>query len=251
MPEISSYKMNVSCDKEKLFEALACRIKDIACKTVEEQGVFSMALSGGNTPKGLYTRLALYDDTEFPWERTYLFLGDERCVPNTSAQSNYGMISKSLLSSISIPSSNVFPTIEPDKDPQLSARRYEQAIRRFFSNTQVPVFSLVLLGLGDDGHTASLFPGAEALGEEEKLFVANRVEKLDAMRLTMTMPLLAQANKIFFLVAGEEKADILSRVLASSNENVESYPSRLLLNRIKRTDTVEWYLDEACFSRLV
>lgn len=241
--------INILAEEEAIFPALASRIEDLARECIGRDGLFTMALSGGNTPRGLYSYLAREHAESFPWNKTYLFLGDERCVSHSAGESNYKMISDTLLSKISIPSTNVFPTINQDKDPQDAAKRYEQTIKRFFKDTdndgQSNVnFSLCLMGLGPDGHTASLFPGTEAVLEKEKLCVANYVENasISNYRLTLTRPVFAKARKLFFLVAGEAKAEIFAQVI---NEPERAYPSQLVVADCL-PGVVEWFVDRAC-----
>lgn len=245
--------INVAVDQAGLFVALAERITQFAHECIAEDGLFSMALSGGSTPKGLYRQMALLSEQQFPWNMTYLFLGDERCVPHSDSDSNYRMISDTLLSHISIPATNVFPTINQDKDPIESAKIYEQTLRRFFKpkdHTQLefPHFSLALMGLGEDGHTASLFPGSEALSEEKRLCVANKVKTatLDTTRLTLTRPVFARAKKVFFLVSGDSKAQIFYDVVSHPDKG---YPSQLVIGDCL-PGAVEWFVDEPC-ARLI
>lgn len=248
-----NHTINIAVDQSLLFEALAERITQFARECIAQDGLFSMALSGGSTPKGLYRQMALLSEQQFPWNMTYLFLGDERCVPHSDSDSNYKMISDTLLSHISIPSTNVFPTINQDKDPEQSAKLYEQTMRRFFkprdqTQLEFPHFSLALMGLGEDGHTASLFPGSEALNEETRLCVANKVKTatLDTTRLTLTRPVFACAKKVFFLASGDSKAKIFNDVVSHPDKG---YPSQLVIGDCL-PGAVEWFVDEPC-ARLI
>ncbi len=245
--------INIAVDQSYLFIALAERITQFARQCIAQDGLFSMALSGGSTPKGLYRQMALLSEQQFPWNMTYLFLGDERCVPHSDSDSNYKMISDTLLSNISIPSTNVFPTINQDKDPEQSAKLYEQTLRRFFkpkdqSQLEFPHFSLALMGLGEDGHTASLFPNSAALNEETRLCVANKVKTaaLDTTRLTLTRPVFAHAKKVFFLASGESKSKIFNDVVSHPEKG---YPSQLVIGDCL-PGAVEWFVDEPC-ARLI
>src|ERR1700733_13593905 len=178
--QINGFGLDIAASEDQLLADLAHSITQLANECIAKHGIFTFALSGGNTPRSLYTNLADLPEGVFPWNKTYLFLGDERCVAHDNGDSNYKMISESLLSNISIPSTNVFPTINQQKDPEEAARRYEQALRRFFklevdeesgNRAALPHFSLFLLGIGSDGHTASLFPNTPALTEDNRLFV--------------------------------------------------------------------------------
>jgi 6-phosphogluconolactonase len=245
---VNGYTVNVAADERELFEKLAAQIAEMATGEASASGLFTMLLSGGSTPRGLYETMARLDPALMPWDKTYLFLGDERCVSHSDGESNYKMVKDSLLSSITIPSTNVFPTVEQDKDPQGAAKKYEQTIRRFFNSHidegGMPDFSLALMGLGPDGHTASLFPGTDALSEEERLCVANFVPKFDSFRLTLTLPVFAHAENLFFLVAGEGKAEILKEVLLDESKG---YPSQIVAKRARRP---QWWVDEAAFKNI-
>lgn len=249
---VGGQTVNVAADERELFDLLSKRIAEMATARVSasdegQTGLFTLLLSGGSTPRGLYETMSKLPPALMPWDRTCLFLGDERCVSHSDGESNYKMVKDSLLSSISIPSTNVYPTIGQDLDPEGSASKYEQTIRRFF-NSKVdsagfPSFSLALMGLGPDGHTASLFPGTKALEESERLCVANYVPKFEAYRLTLTLPVFAHAEKVFFLVAGAAKAEILKEVLLDQSKG---YPSQL----VAKSSRTEWYVDEAAFKNI-
>ncbi|MBN8659642.1 MAG: 6-phosphogluconolactonase [Candidatus Obscuribacter phosphatis] len=243
--------LNVASDERALFDCLAERIAALANEAVQTDGFFTMLLSGGSTPRGLYQRLSQLPEGKMPWASTYLFLGDERCVGHNDGESNYKMISDSLLSRIDIPSTNVFPTIKQDSDPKESARIYDQTIRRFFKfekdeTAPMPEFDLALMGLGEDGHTASLFPGTEALEERKRICVENYVPKFAAHRLTLTMPVFAACKKVVFLVSGSKKTEIVGKVLKREGD----FPSLSVIDMCPQ-GTVEWYLDEACASSLI
>jgi 6-phosphogluconolactonase len=184
---------------------------------VKEKGQFSVALSGGSTPKSLYS-LLVNDSSlqkEVPWDQTHFFWGDERHVPPDHPESNYRMTKEAMLSKIAIPSENIHRIRAENPNAQQAAEEYEETLRTFFrlKAGELPRFDLVLLGMGLDGHTASLFPGTEALLEQRRLVVATWVEKFHTHRITMTLPVLNQAAFILFLVSGEEKAETLRQVL--------------------------------------
>jgi 6-phosphogluconolactonase len=149
------------------------------------------------------------------WDRVHLFWGDERCVPPDHLDSNYRMVQDSLLSAIQIPAENVHP-MSGEKKPPIAALQYEAELKRFFklADGALPRFDLILLGLGDDGHSASLFPGSAALNDEEHLVVADYVEKLKTMRLTLTLPVLNEGAEVVFLVAGASKAAIVKELFS-------------------------------------
>jgi 6-phosphogluconolactonase len=183
-----------------------------------ERGEFRIALSGGKTPRPVYTefgRLA----RDLPWERVRFTFGDERCVPPNDAESNFRMARESLFEPQSIPEKSIL-RMRGEIDPQLAAQEYEEALALLATQRGETIYrhDLVLLGVGDDGHTASLFPGTAALEEQVRRVVANFVPKLNAWRLTMTLPLLNQARQVAFLVGSEKNRELLERALAGDAE---------------------------------
>lgn len=198
------------------------RAKEAAARS----GRFAVALSGGSTPKALYSLLATPSFADrIPWPKVHLFWGDERCVPPDHPDSNYRMVCESLLSKVSIPSENVH-RMAGEKEPQVAAAEYQQELTAFFqlSEGTLPRFDLILLGLGEDGHTASLFPGSEALKETKRLVTANFVKNMSAYRLTLTLPVLNNAAHVFFLVAGASKAAIVEDLLGAKS-GTSNYPA--------------------------
>jgi 6-phosphogluconolactonase len=186
-----------------------------SAEAIEKSGRFSVALSGGSTPRHLYGLLAANPfRARVRWDRVHIFFGDERCVPPDDDESNYRMAREALLDKVPVPLQNVL-RMEGEIEPPTAAARYEDGLRRAFElgPGQTPRFDLVFLGLGPDGHTASLFPGTPALGETERLAVANPVEKMGSTRLTLTLPVLNAARRVVFLVAGKDKAQVLRQVL--------------------------------------
>jgi 6-phosphogluconolactonase len=199
--------------------ALADRVAGWMCTlAVAKDGPFAIALSGGSTPKALYEKLALppYRDT-FPWSRTHLFWGDERFVPHGDALSNYRMVNQALISRVPMPAGNVHAVDIEGLTPPEAARAYEGGLKSFYGADQFevsrPLFDLVLLGLGPDGHTASLFPNTEVLDERDHWVAAVIGAKAEA-RITLTYPALASSHHSAFLVAGSEKQPILERLLS-------------------------------------
>lgn len=195
----------------------ARRFATAVTNAISARGRATIALSGGSTPARLYDALAVPDDTTrlpVDWTRVHLYFGDERCVPPDHADSNYRMAREHLLERIPVPSAGVH-RIEAERDPDDAAARYEARLSEGLAPGPgaFPRFDLVLLGLGPDGHTASLFPGTAALGERTRSCVANRVPALAAMRITLTFPVLNAARDVLFLVTGSEKAAALARAL--------------------------------------
>jgi 6-phosphogluconolactonase len=191
-----------------------------------DHGRFTVALSGGNTPRALHALLAADYKDKIPWNKTHIFFGDERSVPPDHRESNFRMANEALLSKISIPPENVH-RIRAELGAEAAAKDYEGQLLQSFSSSgnSRPRFDLVLLGLGDDGHTASLFPGSTALSEKSRLVVANWVEKFNTFRITLTYPILNHAVLIIFLVSGAGKAQILSEVLHAREKK---YPAQCI-----------------------
>ena len=178
-----------------------------------ERNEFRLALSGGNTPIPIYTRLAALGH-DLPWESTRITFGDERCVPPEDRESNFRMARETLLAPAAVPEKSVL-RMRGEIDPQVAAQEYQDQLDLMATQRGEPIYrhDLILLGLGDDGHTASLFPGTVALGETIRRVVANFVPKLDAWRLTFTVPLINHARHICFLVGTAKNADLIERVL--------------------------------------
>jgi 6-phosphogluconolactonase len=233
---------------QELFEAAAEVVVQTANASVEQSGRFTIALSGGSTPKSLFNLLATNARTSLPWDRTFFFWGDERHVPPTDAESNYRMADEAMLSKIPVAAANVFRVPAENPDAGAAAEAYEQTLRKFFALPpgQMPRFDLILLGMGPDGHTASLFPGTAALAEKSRLVVANWVEKFKTHRITFTLPVLNAARCIAFLVSGTDKAPALKAVLEGDAPG-EQYPSKL----VEPTDgKLLWLVDRAAASEL-
>jgi 6-phosphogluconolactonase len=233
---------------QELFEAAAEEVVRTANQAVTERGRFTIALSGGSTPKNLYTLLATNARTSLPWDRMYFFWSDERHVPPDDPESNYRMAEEAILSKIPVAAGNVFRVPAENPDAAAAAEAYEQTLRKFFAVEagQVPRFDLILLGMGPDGHTASLFPETAALREKSRLVVANRVEKLKTSRITFTLPLLNAARCVAFLVSGTDKASALHEVL-EGNAQGEQYPAKLVQ---PGDGKLIWFLDRAAASGL-
>jgi len=217
-------------------------------EAVGQRGRFTIALAGGSTPKSLYNLLATNARTTLPWDRMFFFWGDERHVPPTDPESNYRMADEAMLSKVPVPPGNVFRIKTENPEAAAAAEDYEKTIRKFFALEagQFPRFDLILLGMGPDGHTASLFPGTTALQEKLRLVVANWVEKMKTHRISLTLPVLNAARCVTFLVSGTDKAPALKAVL---EENVppEQYPAKL----IKPSDgKLIWLIDRAAASQL-
>jgi len=227
-------------DADALARAAAGRFVEAAQAAVKASGRFSVALAGGNTPRKVYELLSGDEfSPRVDWARRHIFFGDERCVPPDHSESNYRMAQETLLSRVPVPPENVH-RIEGVGDPAENARAYEDELRSFFGDVEWPEFDLVLLGLGDDGHTASLFPYTPALDAGGAWVAANRVEKLGALRITLTAPAISHARHVLFLVSGRSKASRLAEVVRGNFE-----PERLPAQSIRPVaGELEWFVDE-------
>ncbi len=237
-------------DRAALARDAARRFVTLAHTAIESRGRFTVALSGGSTPRDLYALLAMPEfATQVDWTRVHFFWGDERAVPPNHADSNYRMAREALLSKISVPDPNVH-RIHAELVPDDAAREYESELRNFFQSqdTQVnlPSFDLILLGLGTDGHTASLFPHTNVLDETERWVAAVYVEKLETHRITLTVPVINAAKNIVWLVAGADKADIVRAVLRDAD-----HPDDLPAQHIQPVNgDVVWLLDQVASIKL-
>jgi 6-phosphogluconolactonase len=211
--------------------AAAALFAESASKAAAARGVARIAISGGSTPKAMFALLADTNAPYFaqvPWQKLQLFWVDERCVPPTDADSNYRMTNEAMLSKVPLTAAQIH-RMEGELDPEVAASRYEAALRTAFrlEGAETPVFDLVLLGMGDDGHTASLFPHTAALHEMSRLVVANHVPQKDTWRITLTQPVINRAREVAFLIEGAGKADVLHEVLQGTYDP-ETHPSQLI-----------------------
>lgn len=239
--------VTVVASNEALAEAAAQAVAGAAEEAVSQTGRFTLALSGGSTPRRLYARLASPPfRSRIDWARLDVFWGDERCVPPDHPDSNYRLADESLLSKVPIPPEQIYRMRGEDSDPERAALDYSQELMRVFSLKpgEHPRLDLVLLGLGADGHTASLFPGSPALNENRRLAVATYAEPIKAYRLTLTLPVLNAAAQVIFLVSGVEKAEVLRAVL--QDRPSPSRPASL----VRPERGTLWFVDRAAASRL-
>jgi 6-phosphogluconolactonase len=221
--------LRVVPDPPALFQAAANEFASRAIASVKTAGRFTVALAGGSTPKSFYSLLASNDRDRLPWDKMFFFWGDERHVPPEHPESNYRMAFDALLSKVPVPAGNVFRIPAENPDANRAAEAYEQTLRDFFHPPAgtFPRFDLILLGMGPDGHAASLFPESKAVHERSRLVVANWVEKFRTDRLTLTLPVLNQASTVMFVVSGQDKAAALKEVLEGS-QPPDLYPSKLV-----------------------
>jgi 6-phosphogluconolactonase len=216
-----------------------------AVEAVSNNGKFSVALTGGNSPVQLYQLLAQSPYKEqMPWANTFIFWGDERWVPLTDEKSNAKMAFETLLNHVPVPKENIFP-MWAEQEPEEFAKQYEEIIKRHFASDN-PQFDLILLGMGDDGHTASLFPGTEVLHEQTKLVQAYYLAPQSMYRITLTAPCINAAKKIVFEVFGDSKTDALYEV-QKGEHNPDKYPSQLIQ---PTNGELIWLVDELAAKRL-
>jgi 6-phosphogluconolactonase len=198
---------------------------------VQARGLARIAISGGTTPKAMFELLADPAQpflTTIPWDKLFLYWVDERAVPADHPESNYRMTHEAMLSKVPLPADHIF-RIEGELDPEVAAARYESTIRNSFKleGAQTPTFDLILLGMGDDGHTASLFPHTEGLENLTNIVIANHVPQKDTWRITLTWPVINQGREVAFLIEGGAKAQVLHDVFLGPYQ-YETYPSQLI-----------------------
>ncbi|HAO93931.1 MAG: 6-phosphogluconolactonase [Deltaproteobacteria bacterium GWB2_55_19] len=229
---------------EEMSRRAAETFLEAAERNIRGKGRFTVALSGGKTPEMFYELLGAEYADKIEWSKVHVFWGDERCVPPESPESNYNMAARALLSKIKIPDKNIH-RIKGEDEPTSAAIAYEEELRAHFGLKagEPPAFDLVLLGLGKDGHTLSIFPATKTgFEEEERLVIDTYVEKKKARRVTMTLKTVNSASIALFLVSGKEKAGILREVLRGTEE---ACPARMV-----RPGKLIWLVDKDAASRL-
>jgi 6-phosphogluconolactonase len=246
-------KLAVAASPEALFETAAECFARAAAAAIRTSGSFKLALSGGSTPSGLYALLASpRQATRIEWSRVHVFWGDERCVAPSDPESNQRMARAALLDHVPLPAAHVH-AIRGEGDPDAEATRYEQALREAFATPDGPPrsapgarFDLVLLGLGEDGHTASLFPGSPALRETRRWVMTAQSGPHATARVTLTPVVINAAAEVIFLVSGRAKAAILKRVLFGPREP-DPLPAQAIL---PRAGELRWLVDADAASAL-
>ena len=224
-------------DLGALSRAVARSLVEQINSSVTTGSIFSLVLAGGNTPRALYQLLSAEYRERIPWRQVHLFWGDERYLPPNDPRSNYSMAEKSLLSQVPIPLGNVHPMLTGFPKADEGAQAYEGVLRTYF-NSSWPHFDLVLLGLGAEGHTASLFPGSAALDEQQRWVVAVEAPAEPPLRLTLTLPVLNHAASVYFLAAGSEKA----RALQQASTGAPNCPAAMVR---PPGGKVVWWADES------
>lgn len=235
--------LQICADLEALSQAAAKRFTDLAARAIGQRGAFHVALAGGATPRRLYQCLAtpIYAE-RISWFQVHVYFGDERAVPPDHPDSNYRMARETLLDHVPIPVSQIHRIEGEQKDLARSAAAYSELIRGQVpcGDNGLPQFDLILLGIGPDGHVASLFPDTPILKEQEKLAAAVYVGKLCTWRISLTLPVINNARHVAVLAAGENKANIIRRTFID-DAGSERFPIQL----VRPAGELEWYLDAA------
>lgn len=227
--------VEIYADKTELAEAAARDFVAKASQAIKERSRFTVVLAGGSTPKATYARLARDHAAEVDWGNVHVFFGDERAVPPDHEDSNYRMAHEALLDHVSVGSVH---RMRGELPPEAAAKAYEEDLREFFEDESLLRLDLVMLGIGGDGHTASLFPHTPALDVMNRWAVENPVEKLETIRLTLTVPVINAARAVNFLVAGEDKAEALREIL-EGGEDPHTYPAKL----VRPSGGATWMVD--------
>ncbi len=240
----SNVRISVFDDLQSLSHGAAELFLSLSCTAIAAKGRFAVALSGGTTPRLLYTLLGSppYLNT-IDWRRVHLFWADERCVPSDNPASNYRLVRDTLLKNLPMPESNVH-NVHGEADPEEAARAYEQDIKAFFGTVTIPSFDLVMLGVGADGHTASLFTGSSAVFESARITNPVYLEDPQINRVTLTISVINNASNVLFLVAGRAKASVLQNILYHGNS--KGYPAGQVFTE---NGTVTWFLDKEAAGR--
>lgn len=222
MKNLKQYK-----EKKDLLNTLAQYLCDFSEEAINDHGQFNLVLSGGNSPKALYRLLAsnAYKN-KIDWKRTYFFFGDERFVPEENVERNSRMAKQTLFTPLRIPTSHIF-AVDTSESPEKTAENYTETIVTHFKGNPI-AFDCILLGLGEDAHTASLFPNTSVLKETNAEVVSVYVKKLNSYRITMSAPLINAAKHIVFLVFGQSKAKAVFHVLYDKKGSAQHYPAKLI-----------------------
>ena len=236
-------------DVDSLLDALVSQWRDVGAEAIADHGAFHVALAGGTTPRHFYERLTQVDlESPVPWDKVHLYFGDERCVPPDHKDSNYHMAHESLFSRVTIPASQIHAMFSPEWDAEQNAAHYASLLEQQLTkdaNGQ-PVFDLVYLGMGEDGHTASLFPGTEILNESVKSVAAQFVDKLGVWRISLTYPAINAARHVSVLVVGDSKAVVLSEISKLPKTDIR-YP----IQRVNPRAHLDWFVDAAAAHLIV
>jgi 6-phosphogluconolactonase len=239
-PEVHSFKTLRDASL-----ALAERIVETARVAIEEHGQYTMALSGGKTPELLYSLLASEYSERMGWNSIHLFWGDERFVPQDHPDSNFRMAYHAWISKVPIPRQNIHRIPTETETPEEAARSYEKTLKEFFDppdNKSIPAFDAILLGVGTDGHTASLFPGSRVLGEKSRWVVSVEAPPsvFPKKRITLTLPLINSSREVFFFAFGDEKKNVLRAIFEEPEKAKKVYPAAM----VKAQERLLWYVEK-------
>lgn len=229
---------------EELAIQSAAKFSECAQTAISERGAFLVLLSGGSTPVGLYRRMT---QLKLPWDKIHWFWGDERMVPPDSSESNYRGFKESFLDHVSVPAENIHRVRTEAGSPEKIAEFYQTEIQKYFPGAAWPRFDFAIQGMGNDGHTASLFPGSQSEHDSPRWVIAPYVERLEAFRISVSLGVLNSTRVVMFLVTGEEKAEMVRQILRDPREHRGLLPSQ----RVAPQDgQLFWFLDRAAASRL-
>lgn len=232
-------KVHIFKSADELNRSLTSRILAIAKQAITTKGRFNFVLTGGNSPKALYQLLATKHKNEIDWAKVYFFFGDERNVLPNNRDYNGLMAKENLFNGLGIPEDHIF-YIDTTLAPALAAEAYQKSLNQHFKNEAI-AFDLVLLGIGDDAHTASLFPYTEILKQQNETVAAVWVEKLNTFRISLTAPLINKADNIIFLTFGSNKANALQHILNDTVKKPEAYPAQLIA---PTSGNLDWFIDD-------
>ena len=240
--------VHIFSDAQQLMANTAMFCVESATLAIAEHEIFNFVLAGGSTPQGVYALLANPPYTnQIQWEKVQIFFGDERCVPLDHPDSNFNMANQTLLSKVPITAEHIFPMVVDESTLIQSAQKYVEQLQKNvpLDPNGMPQFDLILLGMGKDGHTASLFPHTSIIEENTKLVASVYVEKMSTWRMSLTFPVINHAKHILILVSGEDKAQIIREVLMDSNLD-DPYPIQQLAPDFE----LSWFIDQPAASLL-
>jgi len=240
---MSKPKIHIHSNYQDLCHGVAKEIASLAQHAEQRYRPFNIAFSGGNTPKNIYKTLSsMHFCEQINWGGFNIYFGDERMVAPDHEDSNYLMVKNSLLDHCPIPSANIHRIFGELQDPHTAALQYQEELEEHLDKSEslIPVFDLVLLGIGSDGHTASLFPNTDILEQKDKWVDAVYVKKLDSWRISITLPIINNAKNIIIIASGTSKTNIIKNVFSKINTNKKDYPVQLL----QPSNTMAWHLDQ-------
>jgi 6-phosphogluconolactonase len=245
MDNTVSQEVRIYPDIELLSHEAAREMVSLVNTVAAEKDSFTIALSGGRTPAVLYQLMAGKYSSQIPWDKVHIFWGDERYVPANHADSNFAMASKMLISHISIPAQNIHPVPTELKPIEKAAGAYEQMLKKYFKNSPFPCLDLILLGVGEDGHTASLFPGDSAIEMHRLVMpVIAPANYPPRDRITLTLPVINSADNVFFIAAGSEKGKVVRSILEDRETARRRYPAAM----VQPKGRIIWFLDNKAYT---